>query len=137
MSDKGDEVLFVDAINAINNTEQVGYLGDRAVVDSILRIAAAEAMKVLGDRDVGMKGMKIFKIGLDHLKPFLGDDSAYAGVRGWNKPGAIDTFVSKWTGVDATTPIERLAGAFTAMVNELMDVVAYAQTADKQESWDW
>lgn len=130
------ELLFEDAIrNAISSEK--AYLGDRNVVESIFRLAVGEVFSVIPDLEKAEDLIPLIEsVGKKYMRIFLGSDSNYASVPGWNKPGAIDTFVSKWCGVEADTPTKRLVGAFAGLISDLMDVEEYARKDDTlEEQW--
>jgi len=134
----GAEQLFKVATAAVANAEQIAYLGDKVTVDAVLRLAAVEALDLLEKLEPGESfGREVYKIGVREMRVFLEENpSGHKGVRGWNKPGAIDLFVEKWTGVTSDRPIGRLAGMFLAMIEELVELEKVAKTG-KTEQWDW
>lgn len=121
------EHLFGEAIGKIGSTETNGYLGDPDIVDAMIRDIASEAIQKLGS---GADASKVIKTLCGPVaKVFLGKDKNFAPVRGWNKPGVIDSFVARWCGVkDARGPEMRIVGGLARMILEVMDVIKYANT---------
>lgn len=135
--DKFSEPIAVGAVEAALNTEQSPYLGDPEVVDAILRTTSFNILdqmpKLRGDI-----GEFVMRTARDAMQPFLGLSRHYVGMNGWNKAGAIDTFLQKWTGASADTPIDRVAGAFAVMFSEILDVANYAvEGGVRREDWDF
>jgi len=138
--DMGSEFLFVEALKSIQENEQRGWLGDKYVVESILRNALFQVLD--GLPQLAEKGMKVsdfaYRVGAREMRVFLRENSqGHKGVRGWNVPGGVDVFAAKWVGVDADRPIERLIGVFLEMVSEALEIENQAQNGESAEQWMW
>lgn len=139
MSEKEkDTELFRVALGAASNTDTMAYLGNPQVVESILRMGALEVFQGLSGKQPTQVEDFVYQIAIKTMKPFLGEDRNYKPLPGWNKKGAIDTFIAKWVGIDEMLPLARLAGAFIHMISELMDIENYASVSGvKDEEWNF
>lgn len=135
--DLGSEVLFAESLDAISasadDADDTAYLGDPAVVDSLLRLFAK------GSMDAGPDHAAVERRAKATAAIFLGRSKKnYVSVHRWNQPGSIDEFVAKWCGVQAATPEERIAGALYRMLGELWDVEEYARKPGiTTHLWNW
>jgi len=137
--DLASEVLFTESIEA-QNTEYPQYLGDKYVVESILRLAASECIEVMqehhGDGDKIVS--EVTKIANKRLRVFVYPDDSVSPVRGWNKPGGVDEHIAKWCGIDNSRPMGRITGMLYEMMSELLRVEAYAQQEGvRDEQWQF
>ncbi len=130
-----NENLFAESLAKIANSANVPYLGDKSVIEGMLRLGVQEVFDALP----GYKGKvseMVRHVGTRVMKPFLGGDQHYAIVDGWNEPGVIDLFVAKWCGFDEQDPTIVMAGAFADLIGKLLDVEAYARQPDvTPEQW--
>lgn len=135
-SDKG---LFVDSIDAAARTDETGFLGDKAHVESILRLAASEVLDVLPSVVDDPEGPRklIEAVGRKRMRSFFGING-HKPVRKFNEPGGVDVFVAKWCGIEADKPTDRLVGGFACLVGDLVDIEAYAkEEGSLPEQWQW
>lgn len=132
-----DKGLFSRSIEAHANIE-TGYLGDMRHVESILRMAAKEVFDVLPEILDDPKQIEelIESVGRKRMRAFFGS-TGNTPIQGFNKPGGVDEFVAKWTGVKDTKPTDRLVGGFATMLDELIDVEIDAQEEEFEENWHW
>jgi len=135
---KGD-VLFAEALKRVANTEQVGYLGDPVIVESLLRTAIGDVMRKMTeatppDERVQAVMSKSEEIGVI----LLGGSKHYSPMRNWNLPGKIDVFCAKWMGLADPDPVTRMKHALVKMFNELGALARYAGTKGVMpEQWKW
>jgi hypothetical protein len=128
-----DPGIFAESIARIAAPEAVPYLGDLAALDALLRVEGSEAV----DEAMAHEQAALLARARRFADVMLGKDKAYSPVHKWNEPGKIDVFAAKWCGVDADTPEDRMAGAFLAMVSELMKFSLKAAQGVKRSQWGW
>lgn len=137
-ADKGSETnLFRQALDAHSNEDEPNYLGDKKVVESILRLAAFEAFSALPEAvENNTVEEMLMRVGMDRMPAFFGVDG-HKEVRGFNEPGGVDVFVAKWCGVDSDKPTERLVGGFLAMMSDLLEIEKESQEGALPEQCQW
>lgn len=131
-----EEPLFTNALKA----QAAGnYLGDREVVEAILRYIVGKYFDRIKAKDVPDTRLRLLKEATRESVPiFLGDDKKYVPLRNWNQRGAIDAFLAKWTGSSETDPELRVTHAILKMIQELQDLAEYAATDGVlEEQWNW
>lgn len=130
-----DDTLFVQSLDAIEaGGDKRPYLGDATTVASILRVAAGACMLSNPDNPMPLIVDQATRV----AKIMLGQKARYVPLAKWNEPGFIDEFLAKWCGVDEADPVQRVAGAFIALVNELLGVANYAQQPGIDVNlWGW
>jgi hypothetical protein len=121
-----EENPFAESMAKIANSAAVPYLGDKAVVEAMLRRVIKEVFDGIQDYE-GKASEVVVQVGRRAMMPFFGDDPAYAIVDGWNKRGVIDAFVSKWTGYVDPDPLMVMVGAFFDLVVKMFDAETYSQ----------
>lgn len=121
---------------ALQHSSSGGYLGDPAVVGSLLRTYASRVLttKYASDdafaKDVDSGARALARV-------FLGQDPRFPGPP-WFSPGQIDVYVGKWSGTDSADPEERVAGGVLDLVKELA-VLGNAVSEHKmlEANWKW
>lgn len=123
--------------SGVEQSERENYLGDPEVVESLLRQTVSlvcrdfqkPAAEFLAETD--SECTRLAKI-------FLGKDSQYGPMSGWNEPGFIDKYVDKLNGEESETPEQALHGLFASFITSVIKIVNYAnEPGVMKEHWDW
>lgn len=131
--------LFEAAVDAAAKTEGVAYLGDRAMVNGLLRTVASGLLNSMASiKDPADRIARLKRGCRNTAAALLGQRSRFAPMPGWNTPGGIDAFCAKWLGIAETDPKDRMESAVLQMMNELFEVADYAGTPGVlEEQWRW
>jgi hypothetical protein len=106
------------------------YLGDREVIDAMLKVAVHDVMEKLAAthspqwerRAIQEPSREIAAILLG-MRP-----KDFDPMPKWNEPGGIDVFLAKWCGSAEITPRRRVEHAMLNMFGELLDLAIIAGT---------
>jgi len=134
-----DDVLFVDALAQVANTEQIGYLGDPVIVESLLRSAISDVMSKMTEATPPEQRIQAVMSKSEEVGAILlGGSKHYSPMRNWNLPGKIDVFCAKWIGLAEIDPVSRMKHALVKMFNELLVLAQYAGSKGVMpEQWKW
>lgn len=102
-----------------------GYLGDRAVIDAMLRVAVHDAMeKLRTSHSEQLQRRAIQEPSREMAAILLGMRAEhFTPMPRWNEPGGIDVFLAKWCGSSEAAPRRRVEHAFVKMFIELLDII--------------
>jgi hypothetical protein len=102
------------------------YLGDLRVVDRLLRDLAIFTIKNWSTDRQDKVNSEVSRVG----QIFLGVNSDYVSIPGWNAPGAIDIFLFNKFPFDDSTPEARVACALCEFLEEATDLVPLNQMGE-------
>lgn len=134
---KKNDKPFTAAIKAASVPDG-NYLGDREVVESLLRFYIATLIdnldgvsntkQIINEMRIVAKEVANILLGKEGRK--------YIPVRKWNKFNGIDVFCAKWLNIQEKDPSERMEHAFIIMFNEVADLADFASTPGVlEEQW--
>lgn len=126
--DNFDDVPFVNATKAAGGEN---YLGERGVVEALVRKTVADLLDKwqLIDNDDSAAKQRVMKMLATRAGLILlGKSPLFVPVHRWNEPGGIDEFLAKWQGSAETDPDDRMEHAFIELFDAVLSVAAYAGT---------
>lgn len=133
---KANDKPFIESIKRAGSDKN--YLGDREVIESLLRFYVSTLIDNLEDTTTDKQRIKEMQlIAKEVANILLGyDHRKYAKVRKWNRPGGIDVFLAKWLGLAEKDPSDRLEYAFIMLFDEVADIAVFAgEPGALEEQW--
>lgn len=136
--DLSDDRPFEAAVSAAGREN---YLGDRSVVESLVRKAVSDLVdkyQTIDDADEASKIQVMTMLAERNGLVLLGKSPLFTAQRRWNEPGGIDEFLAKWLGSSETDPDKRMEHAFVILFDQILEVAAYAgQEGVLPEQWQF
>ena len=131
--DLRNERLFEGSIG------QPNYLGDRGVVESVLRLAVQDMLDRMQHSEAESARIHSMRLSAKNaVEVFLGMDENYAAMSKWNEPGFIDVFLAKWCGSKEVRARARVEHAMIKLFGEVLDLANYAtEPGVLEEQWVW
>ncbi len=106
-------------VYALEVASQPNYLGSIQVVDDYIRTFLFDALQRRShDLDIGEIVKQDMAAVASAARVFLGEDSNFAAMPGWNRPGMIDVSAARRMSMEEADPRQRMENVFTELLIE-------------------
>lgn len=114
---------------ALSAAGQENYLGERSVVEALVRKAIDDLTDKLQTTDDPKEQARVMELlAQRNGLVLLGKSPLFAPQRRWNEAGGIDVFLAKWMGSSETDPDKVMEHVFIILFDQILEVAAYAGT---------